>query len=181
MTTAPFACALAAWHDHHSEIKGYLARRLSDADTAEDLLQDVFLKAMREGAGFCALDDRRAWLFRVARNTLIDHVRRMRAVVPVPEDLVDDREVAAPVAALDECIERVLAGLADDDRDVIRRCDLEGMKLQAYADANHLALPAVKSRIQRARVRMRELMIEKCQVRFDDAGQVCCHLPRPAG
>lgn len=176
-----YACALNAWREHQSEIKGYLVRRLSDADTAEDLLQEVFLKTIRQGKDFCGIDNRRAWLFRVARNALIDHVRGVRDVVPLPEDLSDEKEVAAPVDALGECIDRVLAELTQDDRDIIRRCDLDGMKLQAYADANHLALPAVKSRIQRARVRMRELMIRNCQVRFDDAGRVCCHVPRPAG
>jgi RNA polymerase sigma-70 factor, ECF subfamily len=52
-----------------NELKGYLIR-LADPPLAEDLLQEVFIKAMREGEKFCAFGNPRAWLFQVARNTL---------------------------------------------------------------------------------------------------------------
>ncbi|HEX8009336.1 MAG TPA: sigma factor [Casimicrobiaceae bacterium] len=53
--------------------QGYLIHRLGDPPLAEDLLQEVFIKAMREGEKFCALANTRAWLFQVARNTLALH------------------------------------------------------------------------------------------------------------
>jgi RNA polymerase sigma-70 factor, ECF subfamily len=177
---AAFACALRAWEQHHAEIRRYLVHRASDADLADDLLQDVFLKALRQGRHFCTLDNPRAWLFEVARNSLVDHVRRRKASVALPEDLAGEKDDVAPVDELAGCVERSLLRLSPEDRDVLRRCDLDGMKLQQYADVNGLTLPAVKSRIQRARRRMRETMVENCQVRFDDAGQVCCHTPREA-
>ena len=49
------ACALRAWHEHQSELKGHLIHRLADPPLAEDLLQEVFLKALREGESFCTL------------------------------------------------------------------------------------------------------------------------------
>lgn len=94
---------------------------------------------------------------------------------------MEEEPVIAPVDARAERLERVLSELPEDDCEIIRRCDLEGMKLQTYGDVHALTLPAVKSRIQRARQRMREIMTRNCQVRFDDAGQVCCHVPRAAG
>jgi RNA polymerase sigma-70 factor (ECF subfamily) len=169
---------LNAWQHHHAEIRAYLVHRASDPDLADDLLQEVFLKAMRQGEHFCTLDNPRAWLFEVARNALVDHVRRAKPSVPLPEDLADEKDDIAPVDELAGCVERSLSRLPPEDGDVIRRCDLDGMRLQAYADVNGLTLTAVKSRIQRARRRMRGIMVENCQVRFDEAGQVCCHVPR---
>ncbi len=176
---SPFACALAAWREHRAGIRRYLAHRASDPHLADDLVQETFLKAMRQGARFCAIGNPRAWLFEVARNALVDHARREKASVALPEDLADETETGAPVDALAGCLERTLCELGPEDGDVIRRCDLDGMKLQAYALAHGLTLPAVKSRIQRARRRLRERMVRDCQVRFDEAGQVCCHAPRP--
>ena len=49
MNSAPFACALNAWNGHQSEINGYLIHRLGDPPLAEDLLQEVFLMAIRQG------------------------------------------------------------------------------------------------------------------------------------
>ncbi|MGE5666689.1 MAG: sigma-70 family RNA polymerase sigma factor [Betaproteobacteria bacterium] len=179
-TAGPSACAANAWLEHQSELKGYLIHRLADPALAEDLLQETFLRALRQGEAFCALDNPRAWLFQVARNAVADHLRLAKANVPLPDDLADEAPVIAPVDALAECMEQVLSELPEADRDLLRRCDLEGMKLQDYADAHGLGLPAVKSRIQRTRQRMRDTLTRRCQVRFDDVGQVCCHRPRTA-
>lgn len=177
----PFACALKAWQEHHAELRRYLARRASDRDLADDLLQEVFIKVLRQGGRFCALDNPRAWLFEVARNVWIDHLRAEKDRVPLSEDLAEEKEPLPPVDELAACMERSLAALAPEDAEVIRRCDLEGMKLKAFADSKGLTVPAVKSRIQRARRRLREILVERCQIRFDDAGQVCCHVPARLG
>lgn len=171
-------CILNAWRQYEPEIKGYLAHRLADRHLAEDLLQQVFVNAIRQGDRFCSLNHPRAWLFQVARNALTDHMRLAKDIVPLPEDLIQDEEPTAPIDALAGCVERVLNELSEKERDVIRQCDLAGMKMQIYADRHGMTLCAVKSRIQRARKRMRELMTRNCQVRFDEVGNVCCHVPR---
>ena len=82
--TPAFACVAEAWTAHEAELRGFLRHQTGDADAAEDLLQDTFLKAIGAGAQFCGLDDPRAWLFRVARNALIDRLRLAR-----PQDPID--------------------------------------------------------------------------------------------
>ena len=178
ITTGAHACALVAWRAHRREIKAYAARRLPDVSSADDLLQDVFLRMLRQGAAFCRVENQRAWLFQVARNAIIDYLRATKAHVPLPEDLVSEAPQAQPVDALAGCIDRVLTELSATDADVITHCDLHGMKLQTYADLRDMTLPAVKSRIQRARRRMRSAMTGNCRIQFDEAGQVCCHVPR---
>jgi DNA-directed RNA polymerase specialized sigma24 family protein len=77
-----FACVSAAWQAHEGELLGHLQHRLSDADAADDVLQDVFVKALRHGQGFRMLDNPRAWLFQVARNALVDQVRTAHPMKP---------------------------------------------------------------------------------------------------
>ncbi|CQR31635.1 hypothetical protein THICB1_180001 [Thiomonas arsenitoxydans] len=78
--TAPQAapCMLQAWQFAEAELRGFLLHQLHDADAADDLLHEVFLKAMRQGGRFCQIDNARAWLFQVARNALVDMQRAMR-------------------------------------------------------------------------------------------------------
>lgn len=177
----PFACVLDSWRAHEAELRGYLLYRLSDPHLADDLVQEVFLKAMRYGKGFCVLDNPRAWLFQVARNTLVDRLRLEKNTVPLPEDfpedLLEEDHQTAPVEALAECLARVLSDLSAQDSDILRQCDIAGVRQQAYADAHGLSLAAVKSRLLRARQRMRDYLIGNCGVRFDAAGKVCCHAP----
>jgi RNA polymerase sigma-70 factor (ECF subfamily) len=176
---APFACVSNAWSRHRGEIRAYLLHRLGDAGIADDVVQEVFLKAMRAGETFCSLGNPRAWLFQVARNALVDRLRAGKQTEPVSDDLAAESYAIAPVDALAECVEGVLAELPSDDREIIRRCDIEGIKLQAFADASGLTLAAAKSRLLRARQRMRDVMTRHCQVRFDEAGHVCCHVRQP--
>ncbi|PKO50167.1 MAG: RNA polymerase subunit sigma-70, partial [Betaproteobacteria bacterium HGW-Betaproteobacteria-21] len=61
----------------------------------------------------------------------------------------------------------------------IELCDIEGLTQQAFANRMGLTLAAAKSRIQRARTRLRARMTEACKVRFDAAGKVCCYTARP--
>ena len=83
------------------------------------------------------------------------------------------------VDQLTACLPRVLTELDSADRDILTRCDIEGMTQQAYANQQGLSLPAVKSRLLRARVRLKNHLPTACAVRLDDQGQVCCYTPRP--
>ena len=171
-----FECVLRAWQAHEAELLGFLAHHASEADAAQDLLQEVFVKALRQGRGFCTLDNPRAWLFQVARNALIDAGRLRRPSVELPDDLAaPPAEERAPVDELDACIARNLPFLGEQDRDIVQRCDLEGQTVRSYADAAGLSLPAAKARLLRARKRLRDALVERCGVRFDPDGSVCCH------
>lgn len=176
--SAAVPCLLTAWHAHEHALRGWLIHQLHDKALAEDLLQDIFLKALRQGSRFCALVNARAWLFEVARNTLTDQLRR-RESVELPDGLSAEDEVTAPVDSLAQCLPRVLAELSADDRDAITCCDLEGMSQADYATRLGLSLPGAKSRVQRARTRLKAQLASACGVQFDEAGRVCCFTPRP--
>jgi RNA polymerase sigma-70 factor (ECF subfamily) len=172
-------CMMNAWHRHEAELKGWLLKRLPNRSDADDVLQDLFLKAIRQQDRFCEISNARAWLFEVARNTLIDRLRVSRDQVELPEDLAAEQAELAPVDSLAACLPRVLSELSTEDREVITLCDLQGMSQQAFADLMGISLPGAKSRIQRARKRMRAQLTSACQVRFDASGQVSDFVPRP--
>jgi RNA polymerase sigma-70 factor (ECF subfamily) len=177
----PRACLSRAWRQHQAELRGFLAHRLGAPEEADDLLQDVFLKALILGQAFCTIENPRAWLFHVARNLLVDRLRLSRDLLPLPDDLC--AEAAPEWAAVDllsQCLPRVLSELSAADREAIMLCDIQGMTQQDFARHLGRSLPAAKSRVQRARRRLRARLAEACQVRFDAQGQVCCFVPRPA-
>ena len=172
-------CLMTAWHQHEAELRGWLRRRMGNAADAEDILQDVFLKAMRQGERFCAIVNARAWLYEVARNALADRLRLARDTVQLPENLSADIEEAATVDSLAACLPRVLSELSAEDREAITLCDLERLPQEEYARRKGLSLPGAKSRVQRARKRLRERLTQACQVRLDADGQVSDFVLRP--
>lgn len=179
-------CLLDAWSAHEAELLRYLRHHLRQPAEAEDLLHDLFLKAVRQRERFCAVNNPRAWLFEVARNLLIDHARRTPRSAGWPgEGLTEPEAVAAPedelapVDLLSACLPRVLSELGSEDREALELCDLGGMTQQAFAEHKGLSLPGAKSRVQRARQRLRAQLLCACQVQLDEQGRVCGFVARP--
>ncbi len=171
-------CLMQAWEQHEVELRGWLRRRLANPADAEDMLQNLFLKTLRQQKAFCQIDNARAWLFAIARNMVIDKARSGNEPLELPDDLAAPPPPApAAVERLTACLPQALAALTPTDRAVITCCDLDGMTQVEFARQHNLSIPGVKSRLQRARKRLRAGLEIACQVRFDAAGQVCCFVP----
>lgn len=155
---------------------------MSIRSEVDDILQDVFIKILRQGQSLSSVVQPRAWLFEVTRNTLTDRLRTRHEGLPLPEGLDELLDAVVSEHPLDglaqACLPRVLSELDPQDREVIELCDLQGMTQAEFARQRQLSLPAVKSRLQRARKRMRERMTSACQVSFDSEGRVDDFVPR---
>lgn len=173
-------CILTAWSTHEHELRAFLLTRLDSHDQTDDVLQELFLKLVQQNTAFCTVHNPRAWLFRVLRSYLIDRQRTEKtfAALDLNTDLPLPSNTPEPITQLESCLLRNLAELCDQDKSVIEHCDLHGQTQQDYAQQHQLTLSAVKSRLLRARKRLRDKIIINCKVQFDEHGQVCCHLPR---
>jgi RNA polymerase sigma-70 factor (ECF subfamily) len=173
-------CIITAWASHEAELRNYLRNQLHDPTVAEDLLQETFLKALAQGSRFCQLENSRAWLFHVAKNRLIDYRRTHKTHEEIPADLADHPKPEQPVVDdLSQCLPRVLRELRPEDSEVITLCDIDGLTQAEYARLKGLTPAGAKSRIQRARKRLKQQLKKACQVRYDETGRVCCFTPRP--
>jgi RNA polymerase sigma-70 factor (ECF subfamily) len=172
-------CLEAAWNDHAPELRSWLRHRLAQPQDVDDMMQDLFMKGLRQGGKFCDVHNARAWLFEVARNTLADRSKGKRQMVELPDDLPAVSPDDAPVDQLTACLPRVLSELRDADREAIELCDLGGMSQADYAAKAGIKLSAAKSRLQRARQRLVDRMSHACQVRVDATGHVEDFVPRP--
>ncbi|MDT8878550.1 sigma-70 family RNA polymerase sigma factor [Halomonas saccharevitans] len=171
-----FPCIESAWQAHRDELRGFLIRHSGDQDTADDLLQSVYTQALTHRQQFCKLDSPRAWLFRVARHQWIDQQRRDRRWTDQPPpEIAEESPPTSPLVSLINCIEHAMPHLEAKDRDILRRCDLEGLRQADYADDHGLRLPATKARLRRARQRLRQRLIAQCGIVFDEKGDICCH------
>lgn len=80
-------CLMKAWQDHETELRRWMRHRLPSEADADDMLQDLFLRALRQRERFCSILNARAWLFTVARNAIADRLRLKRhAFVPSRSD-----------------------------------------------------------------------------------------------
>jgi RNA polymerase sigma-70 factor (ECF subfamily) len=90
-------CLTDAWTAHAHELRGWLRRRVDNPTLADDLLQDLFLKGLRQGERFCSLHNARAWLFEAARKLLADQLRVAHHMVDLPDGLTAQTDDADTV------------------------------------------------------------------------------------
>lgn len=171
-----------AWHENEQLIKNWLIKQTGNQDQAQDLLQDLFIKAMQHKDIFCSNDDAKSWLFKVAKNGFIDSYRKSKnKTLALPQDdnieYTKTEDNSPPLIDLQQCLTRVILELDEDDKEIIELCDMQGMHQADYAQLKQLSLSATKSRIQRARKKLRQQMVTACKVQFDH-NKVCSFTPR---
>lgn len=152
MSLVADAQALFAAHQHR--LYRYFCRAVGQTETARDLTQDVFVRVARAEVPPGGNDDVRGWLFRIARNLALDHhrqrARRPEAALPVRPPAHDaSQDVTAAV-------NEALAALPDLDRDVFLMREVAGLGYDDIAKACDLTPAAVRSRIHRARLQLRD-------------------------
>jgi RNA polymerase sigma-70 factor (ECF subfamily) len=137
------------------QVLRYLTRMVGHAETARDLTQETFLRASR-GSAPADEPGRRAWVFRIARNVALNHLRdTARRHVPAA-DLPGAGAPAAQETAL--LVREALAQLAELDRDVFMLRESAGLNYAEIAHACAITEDAVRSRLQRARQALRVLL-----------------------
>ena len=158
------ADAEALFAAHQIGLLRYLRRAVGHPETARDLTQDVFVRIARSGTMPATDDERRAWIFRIARNLAIDHQRRHDVRFADREARDADggtwhagRERGRPAAQdTSAAVNEALAALDPLDRDVFLLREAGGLSYAEIAAACDLTVSAVRSRIHRARLALRD-------------------------
>ena len=139
--------------DYRLGVFRYLRRVVGATETAKDLTQEVFLRVSRAGVPETTEIGQRAWVFQIARNLALNHLRddrRRPATVAMVHPVVPATQELA--AALHDAIER----LPELDRDVFILRETAGLSYQEIADACELDIENVRARLHRVRQTLRE-------------------------
>ena len=149
------------WRSHRTNLRRFVNRRVSDPHDVEDIVQDVLVRAQESLHQLQSADRMDAWLSRIAANRIVDHYRSRRPTEELPEDLAAEEPEDDPVAALAPCLPDMIERLPETYRDAMRLSEIQGIAQHIVAQRLDLSVSGAKSRVQRGRVLLREL-VEKC-------------------
>ena len=160
-----------------TKLRAFVRRRVRDDATADDLTQETLLKVFRSREALRDGQRLEAWLYRIARTTLIDFYRRTRPTEELPAVLsAESATVADEVAQLRLAViastKRFLEELPEAYREPVRLAELEGLPLAKIALRSGLSLTAVKSRVRRGRAMLKKKLQDCCRFEFDRHGKV---------
>lgn len=178
--------ATAAWRPFVDGLRGFVARRVPDRD-ADDVAQEVLIR-LHQGAGSLRDAERaESWVYGIARRAIADYYRSRGA-----RREVDDPEVVEEAPGADsrpagfgtfrgdhDVHEEVLTWLRptaeelpDGYREALLLADFEGLPQREVAQRLGLTLSGAKSRVQRARRMLGDLLLKCCEIELDAEGRV---------
>lgn len=148
-------------------IRGFLYRLSGNHHLAEDLTQEVFYRAMRQILTGANIDHVSAWLYRIARNLYLDHVKKLHGGMESLDMMTElgaefrcsyaQPEVESMRSEQHELIQRVLRCLPENQRTALILRDVEGLSYEEICEAMELSISALKSCLYRARQKFAEI------------------------
>jgi RNA polymerase sigma-70 factor, ECF subfamily len=174
-----------AWAELHTNIRGFVARRVRQPADVDDIVQQVFLRVHQALPTLRDADKLHAWIYQTTRRVIVDHYRapaRRREVsagmavdiVPAeePGDVTVDEHEASALQELATCLTPLISKLAVADREALRLIEFDGLTQVAAARRLGLSVSGMKSRVQRARLHLRSALDDCCRVALDRRGGV---------
>ena len=181
------------WEQYNRRLLVFITSRVGDESEAEDILQEVFIRVHRSLCCQAEWQKPDGWFYQIARNLIIDHYRRRRELAEIPEDLpaepaFDEQSELEedPAATLALSLREMVDELPEPYRQALLLTEYQGLTQKQLAEQLGISLSGAKSRVQRARDKLRDMLLSCCHFEFDRRGRVmdyyshccCCN---PAG
>lgn len=168
------------WKTFGDRLRRFIRTRVRNDHDADDVLQEAFAKIHAGLPGVNDSEKLEAWIFQVTRRAVVDHFRQRASKVrpsEIPADGSDPADVTAVVASW---LRPMMEELPATDREILDLADAQGLGQQEIADRLGLSLTGAKSRVQRARGKLKQVLLDCCQVEMDRRGNPLSYTPRAA-
>jgi RNA polymerase sigma-70 factor (ECF subfamily) len=172
----------SVWQEYSTSLRGFLYSRVSNDADVDDLLQEVLIKTHQNLDTVSSSEKIKPWLFQLTKNTIIDFYRKKgRAKEISAADLWYAEEDDDVEQALALCVEPFIRTLPKKSADLLIAIDIEGQSQKDYAEQSGISYSTVKSRVQRARAKLRGLIDECCSLTLDKHGNIVEYQAKSGG
>ncbi len=169
------------WSEFSDRLKRFIRKRVRHEPDADDILQDVFCKVHHRIAQLKDAEKLQAWVYQVTRHAIIDYYRRQHAAgesVEIPEDLAHEPSSASISDELVSCLKPMMDQLPEKYRQALTLTDLQGLRQKELAEKLGISLSGAKSQVQRAREKLKDMLLACCHFEFDRRGQILDYQPK---
>jgi RNA polymerase sigma factor (sigma-70 family) len=142
----------------HPRVRRFAHSLCATPEDAEDAAQEALIILYRKIGMLRASGALASWMFRIVRNECLRRVRTMTRPGLPPEATVESAEDEALRRMDADRVAAAVAALPDDQRQVLILRDVQGYSGRMVADALGLTVPAMKSRLRRARVAVNQML-----------------------
>ena len=178
----------SVYKNFSKRLKEFIRRRVPTDEIAEDILHETFLKMHEKIDSLKDESKLEAWLYQIARNTIIDFFRRRKQTVELPDDEMptEQSENDDAMQRLSPSVKEFVNSLQEPYRQALHMVEYEGVKQTELAQRLGISVSGAKSRVQRARQMLKDMLMNCCHFEFDRYGTIidfhpisctCCSEP----
>ncbi len=168
---------------HYQPIYRFISSKINNTEDAQDLTQEVFYKLLNNQ--HTAIENEQHWLFRIAKNTVIDYYRKKKIVLEEisPELEWDGSLEDMSLSELQhDRLKNYLVGLINqlphNYQQIIRMSDIEGLSQKEIAEELGLNYATVRSTVQRARLLLKKMILDCCEIIQGGKGSIIGYRPK---
>ena len=164
----------SVWKLLSTRLRSFIRARVEDDQTTSDLLQETFLRIHQNLDTVGDAERLEASVFRIARNLIVDHYRSRRRMSP--NDPAGDPSPQVESSNINEVVSgwipSAIESLPEPYREAVRLYELEDLPQKDIARQLGLSLPGAKSRIQRGREKLKQVLHDCCSFELDRRGNI---------
>jgi RNA polymerase sigma-70 factor (ECF subfamily) len=165
------ATEFSVWNQTQDKLKSFVFRYTKDKASAEDIVQDVFLKVHSRLGQLKESEKLAGWIFQIARNTITDYFRLKNKTINSSD--VDWETESKPLNdCVSGCLRDMMTTLPDKYKTALELTEIKNVSQLELAKQLNISYSGAKSRVQRARQMLKEKMDEAYLIKFDSYGNV---------
>lgn len=163
------------WEAFSTNLKQFILKRVTDEDNAEDILQEVFVKIHTRIHTLRDVEKLPAWIYQIARNAIYDYYRAQKDTQSLPDtpfSLTEEMPEENVIEELLPCITDMVNQLPTEYRQALILTEYEGLSQKELGERLGISYSGAKSRVQRAREKLKTMLLDCCHFQFDHHGRV---------
>ncbi len=162
------------WKTYRRTLYHFILTRVNDPIVAEDIVQDVLVKVYER---LNTLKDREkilSWMYQITRNVIVDYYRKQRPTGNIDKEVIGEEiNIEEDIKKeLAQCLLPMVNQLPSNYRQAVKMAEFDGVTQKEIAQEQGLSLSGAKSRIQRGRKLLKNMLMECCRIEFDHQGSV---------
>lgn len=160
--------------EFYNYLKSYILKNVQDKALAEDIVQDVMVKLINTHRDAKEIKNIKAWLFKVSKNAIYDSFKKNNLTFELQKDwdISEDANADFSIVLTEDYVIPMIEMLPEKYAVPLLLADIEKTPHKTIAAQLNMSLSATKMRIQRARIKLRELFVECCTLEYDKNGAV---------
>lgn len=164
------------WNDFSKPLKGFIKKHVNNHQDVEDILQNVFYKVHSNIGSLKDADKIQAWVYKIAGNAIIDYYRSNKVQLDsyesideiqsvIEQDNNSNKEIAL-------CVKAMIMHLPEKYKQALLLTEYQNLTQKQLGEKLGLSVSGAKSRVQRAREKLKEMLLGCCHLEFDHLGNV---------